>query len=190
MGVVIGVHDGTADSRSDAHVSLAAGLTDGDEAVFDVADFTDGSSAVHSDGTNFAGRKSYLSKIAFLCDELCSVSCSSAKLSALAGLQFDAVDQSTDGDVCKGKGVAGLDVCFSTAEDDVADLESFGSDDVLLLAVCIADQCDECASVRIVFDGLDSCGDAILVSLEVDDSLPPRKSVVSQFPSIVSAESL
>ena len=41
VGVVIRVHDGTADGGTPAHVALATGLTDVDVGVVDVADLAD-----------------------------------------------------------------------------------------------------------------------------------------------------
>ena len=50
-------------------------------------------------------------------------------------------------------------------------LQSFRSKDVSLLAVCIADQCDVCGSVGIVFDSDYSCRNIIFISLEIDNSV-------------------
>lgn len=49
--------------------------------------------------------------------------------------------------------------------------QAFGSKDVCLLAVLVADQCDVCGSVGIVLDTDYCSGDAVLISLEVNDSV-------------------
>ena len=128
--MVVRVHDRTSYGRADTHVSFSACLADGDQFVVDVADFADRGSAVHSDLSDFAGRKSYLSVSAFLGHQLSAVAGCSAQLSAFAGLQFDAVDDGTDGDIRERQGVAGLDIRCGAAVENVADLQAVGSDDV------------------------------------------------------------
>ena len=49
MGVVIGVHDRTADGGTPTHVTLTAGLADDDVGVIGVADLTDGGAAGNED---------------------------------------------------------------------------------------------------------------------------------------------
>ena len=49
--------------------------------------------------------------------------------------------------------------------------QSFRSKNVSFLAVCVADQCDVCASVRIILDTDNSCRNAVFSSLEVYDSI-------------------
>ena len=51
VGVVAGVHDGTANGGTPAHVTLAAGLTDLDVLMLQVAHLTDAGGAVGADGT-------------------------------------------------------------------------------------------------------------------------------------------
>ena len=59
----------------------------------------------------------------------------------------------------------------SAAHNLHANFQSFRSQDVCFLAVCIADQSDVCCSVRIVLDRFNSCRNIIFSSLKVDDSV-------------------
>ena len=56
VGVVAGVHDGTADGGTPTHVALPAGLTDLNVLVLQVAHLADAGLAVGADDTHFAGR--------------------------------------------------------------------------------------------------------------------------------------
>ena len=152
-------------------MSFTACLTDLDVGVVAVANFSDGSSASHADLSNFAGRKSYLCVISFLCHELCAVSCGSCKLTALARLKFNIVDNCTNRNVCDRKCVSCNDVGFRAGYNLLSNGKSLWSEDVFLFAVCINKECDVCASVRIVFDGSYRCRNIVLCSLEVDDSV-------------------
>ena len=81
------------------------------------------------------------------------------------------MDDGTDGDVLEGQAVAGLDVGALAADDNIADLQAVGSDDVALDTVSVLDQSDECAAVRIVLQSLDGSGHIGLLTLEVDDTI-------------------
>ena len=61
MRVIAGVHYGTADGGTDAHVTLAASLTDVHVLVIQVADLTDCCLTVKADKSYLTGGKSYLS---------------------------------------------------------------------------------------------------------------------------------
>ena len=49
--------------------------------------------------------------------------------------------------------------------------QSFRSKDICFFSVCVADQCNVCRSVRIVFDTYYCCRDSVFLSLEVYDSI-------------------
>ena len=55
VGMVIGVHYGTSDGGTDAHVALTTGLTDLDVFVVQVTNFTDGGLALDPNLSYFAG---------------------------------------------------------------------------------------------------------------------------------------
>ena len=80
------------------------------------------------------------------------------------------MDQSTNGDVCDGKRVAGLDVGICAGVNDVAVLQSNGSDDIALCAFLILKQCNVCAAVGVVLDTDNGCG-RLALTLEIDDSV-------------------
>ena len=110
MRVIAGVHYGTADCRTNAHVSLLTCLTDLNSVVLDVADLSDGCLALKTDITNLAGGESYLSDAVLLRDELCCNACSACELCALTGVELDVVDNSTYRNVLYRKCVTGLDI--------------------------------------------------------------------------------
>ena len=167
--VVAGVHDGTADGRSDTHVTLLAGFTDLDSVVLDVADLTDRCEAVHTDVANFAGGKSDLSHIALFCHELRLSAGGSYKLTALAGIKLDVVDERTYGDICERKRVAGFDIGVSARVENVAVGYADGSHDVALVALIVLKKGDVSRSVRVVLDTDDRRLRAL--ALEVDDTV-------------------
>ena len=169
--VIVRVHYASAYCRTDAHVSLAAGLTDCYELVLEVADLTDGSSALHADLSYFSGRETHLRVISFLSHQLSAVSSCSAELCALAGLELYVVDDGTYRNVCERKCVSGLDISFRAGVEDIPYGQAVRSDDVSLCTVCVSKQCDVSCSVRIVLDRLYCCGDVVLVALEVYDSV-------------------
>ena len=74
------------------------------------------------------------------------------------GAKGDVVDHGTNRNVLNRQAVAGLDVGALAADDNIADLQAVGSDDVALDTVSVLDQSDECAAVRIVLESLDGSG--------------------------------
>mgnify|MGYP004715940101 CR=1 FL=1 len=171
MGVVVRVHNGTADGRTDAHVALAAGLTDVNVLVIDVADLADDSHAVRADDAHFAGGHTDLSVAVLLRHQLSSSTGGADELSALAGVHLNVVDDGTDRDVGDGQAVAGLDIGGGGRDDLVASLQADRSDDVALLAVLVLDESDERAAVGVILQAQDGRGDVHLVALEVDDAV-------------------
>jgi hypothetical protein len=134
VGVIAGVHDGTADSGTEALMAGLTGLTDLDGVVLEVADLTDGGLAVQTDDADLTGGQTDLSDAAVLGDELSHHTGSADELSALTGVKLDVVNEGTNGDVGQGQGVTDLDVSLSGGGDDVANLQALGSDDVALNA--------------------------------------------------------
>jgi len=170
VGVVVGVHDRTANGGTPAHVALTASLTDVDVLVLDVTNLADGSHAVDTNDTNLAGGHTDLSIVTFLSHQLSEGASGTNQLSAVAGMQLDVVDDGTDGDVCQRQSVTGQDVSLGTGHDDVTSLQANGSQDVAQLAVLVLDQSDVSGTVGIVLQVHNSSG-AHLVALEVDDTI-------------------
>ena len=147
MGVVIGVHCGSAYVGSSSHMSFLAGFTDIDVLMIFITYLTYGSSTFHANFSNFSGGQPDLRIGMLLCHELRTVSCGSNQLSASARLHLDVVDHRAHRDVCQGKGVAHLDIRIGAGEDHVSDLQVFRGQDVSLLAVRIYNQRDVGTSV-------------------------------------------
>ena len=78
------------------------------------------------------------------------------------------MDDRTDGDVLKLKGVAGTYVGTFAGENDVAYVKADRSKNVSLLSVFIGDESDTRGTVGIVLDCCDFAWHAELVALEVD----------------------
>ena len=77
------------------------------------------------------------------------------------------MDESTNGNVCKGKCVAGDDIRVSTGVKNCAVSYAYRSEDVALLSCFVLNECDIRGSVRVVFD-TDDCLSSGVLSLEVD----------------------
>ena len=120
----------------------STGLAVHNELVVCVADLADCCLGVHWDVSHFAAGQSYLRILAFLSHELSGVTCASYELSTLAGLELDTVDHAAYRDVSDFKCVTDLDICAFAAYYLIADLETKGSDDVALFAVCVVQKSD------------------------------------------------
>ena len=160
-------------------MAFSSCLTNAEVLVVAVSYFADRGSAVHSYLSYFSGRKSYLSELAFLSHQLSSVSGCSYHLCAFARFELDVVDDSTERNVCQRQSVSYFDICLSSRFDHIADLEVFRCDDVSLFTVCVYDQSDVCAAVRVIFDRCYLCRDTVLLSLEVDDPVLGSVSAAS-----------
>ena len=171
MRVVDRVHDGTADGRADALPAVTASFTDLDVGEFGVANFTDGGAAGEQHATHFGGGHTQDGVLAFLSHELDAGAGGTSDGSTLAGLELDGMDGGTNRDGGEGHGVAGLDVGTDAADDLIANLQALGVKDVALLAVHVVQQRDARVAVRVVFDRRDLGGHAVLVALEIDDTI-------------------
>ena len=152
-------------------MALAASLAQVDVLVVDVGDLADNCGAVDRHIAHLTRGQTNQSVAILLSHQLSHVASGTNQLSAAAGIQLDVVDDGTDGDVLEGQAVAGLDVGALAADDNIADLQAVGSDDVALDTVSVLDQSDECAAVRIVLQSLDGSGHIGLLTLEVDDTI-------------------
>ena len=169
--MIDGVHGNATDLRTTAQPAIAAGLAELDILVMNVSDLTDGGATGGQDLADLAGGHAQEGVFAFLGDELRVGAGGTAKLAALAGVQFDVVHDGTGRNLLERHGVAGLDVSALARQDGVALVQADGSQDVALFAVSIVQQRDAGAAVRIVFDLGNLGGNAELVALEIDDAV-------------------
>ena len=135
--VIARVHYGTADCRTNAEVTGLTCLTDLNGVVLDVADLTDCSLAVGYGYISLRRRGDVPCAIesSFTTHKLSLCACGTNELTALAGIKFDIVDESTNGNVCKGKCVAGDDIRVSTGVKNCAVSYAYRSEDVALLCL-------------------------------------------------------
>src|SRR5699024_1944489 len=147
-----------------------AGLTDVDVGPVGVANLADGGLALLTDEADLAGGQTHLSHAVLLSHQLSGHASGTNQLSALAGIQLDAVDHFTHGDVGDGQAVAGQDVGVGAGHDDVAGLDAHGSQDITALAVLILDEGDVGGAVGVVLQ-VDDGSAAHLITLEVDDTV-------------------
>ena len=152
-------------------MAFAAGLADVNVGVVDIADLTDGREAVHADLAVLTGGEADGCHTVFLSHQLSGDAGGADKLSALAGVELDVVDNGTDGDVCQRQSVARLDIGCGGGDDRIADAQADRGEDVAALAVFILAQGDERAAVGVVLETENLCGHLGLVALEVDNAV-------------------
>ena len=169
--VVNRVHGSTTNGRADAAPTLGTGLAQLFQAVLVVADFADGGAALDRNLAHFTRAQAQGGVDAFTSHQLHYRTSGASDLSALARLQFDAVDGGTDRDVAQRQGIAGLDRGVRTSDHLITSLQALRGDDVATLTVDVAQQSDVGGAVRIVFDAFHARRDAQLVALEVDDAV-------------------
>src|SRR5471032_1858403 len=158
--VIDRVHDHTADGRTNTAPAHRTSFTDLVQAVFGIADFAHGGTALDVHATHFTRAQAHL-----------SVGAVTGHLGTLTWQHFDAVHHGTDRDVTDRQAVARLDRRFRAVHHRVANGHALGGDDVLALAVGVAQQGDIGGAVRIVFDPFHFRRDTILLTLEVDQAI-------------------
>ena len=136
--------------------------------MFYVGNLADGCVASIRNVTKFAAGKTDKCILAFFSHELCHGTCGTNKLCAFSGIKLYVVDESTNGDVGKGKSVAGDDVCFRTGNNFIAGFHSVRSNDVSLLAVFILNKSDVCGTVGVVLKSENVCHHSGFVTFEID----------------------
>jgi hypothetical protein len=164
--VVDRVHDHTANGRTNTAPTHRTSFTDLAQAVFGVADFTDGCAAFDVHATHFTRAQTHLSVGAFTGHQHNAGAGGTGHLGTLARQHFDAVDGGTDWDVADRQAVTGL-IGASEPLISCRQPPCLWGDDVAL-AVGVAQQSDVRGTVRIVFDTFNLGRDTILVATEVD----------------------
>ena len=168
--VVDRVHRNAAVGGLDATPAVRAGLADGHVLVVRVANLADRRHALDQHAAGLAGRQLQQRVIAFLRDQLHLRAGRTGHLRALAGTQLDVVHDRAGRNVLQRQRVADQNVGLRAAHDLLADLQPERLNDVALFAVRIMNQRDARAAVRVVLDGRDGAGNAVLVALEVDEA--------------------
>ena len=98
VGMVDRVHDGTANSRTDALPAVTASLADLDVGMLCIAHLADGGTAGQKHATHFGGGHTQDCVLALLAHELDGGAGGASNCGALAGLELDGMDQRADGD--------------------------------------------------------------------------------------------
>ena len=192
--MVIRVHRNTARLRTASEPAAAARLADGDVLMLEVPDLADRCTTVDVHTADLTGRQPQKRVVAFLRHELCRCARTARQLRALADLELYGMNNRTERDILERKRVARLDVSLGTRLHNIADLEAVRCEDVALLAVCVVQQCDARAAVRIVFDRRDTGRNSVLRALKVNDAVEPLVSAAAmahgQFALLVASARL
>lgn len=170
-GVVDGVHDDAAVAGTATEPAAAAGLTADFEVVFGVGDDAYGGAAGLEDHAHFAAGHFDDGVLVVAGHELGVGAGGADHFSALAGTEFDVVDECAEGDFGECEGVADFWGDAFAGHDCLADLEALRGEDVAFFAVGVADEGDAGAAVGVVLDGFDDSGDAVFVAFEVDEAV-------------------
>src|SRR5437879_8490149 len=93
------------------------------------------------------------------------------ELATLAGLHRPVVDDRADRDVAQRHGVARLDRRIRSGAQLIPWIHALGGQYVAALAVRVLHQSDVARAVRIVLQALHDSGNAVLVTLEIDDAV-------------------
>src|SRR5690606_30960356 len=165
------VHRDAAHRRTDAPPALRARLTELAQAVLVVTDLADRGAAIHVHLAHLAGSQAKRHVGTFPRDDLHRSARAARELTALTGLELDAMDLRTDRDIPERHRVARLDRHVAAGLDRVADPDVLRREDVAPLAVRVEDQREVRAAVRVVFQPLDAPRNAVLVALEIDDPI-------------------
>jgi hypothetical protein len=169
--MIHGIHRYTADSRPNSTPTLGACLTELTQIVFVVTDLTDSRSTVDVDTSHFSRTKAQRRVAAFTCDDLNGTARTPCELTAFSGFHLHAMHERADWNILQWQRVAGFNRGIRAGLDRVTGLTASGSEDVTPLTVDIENESEMGASVGIVLDTFDATGDAIFVSLEVDDPI-------------------
>src|ERR1700752_4839758 len=156
--VIDRVHYNATHRRTDTAPAVRASLTDLTEAVLFVAYFTDRRAALDVNAADFARAQTNLRVGAFTSQHHRRRSSRTRHLRALARQHLDAVNRRTNRDVADRQRVACADRSFRTRHQLLTNRHALRSDDVATFAVCVHDQRDVRATVRIVLEAFDLRG--------------------------------
>ena len=136
--------------------------------MVDVRHDTHRSAASYEYHTSLARRQLDDGEFAFTSQQLGVGTGRTGHSGPLTGVEFNVVDDRTQGNLAQEERVSDLGSDACAAHDGLAHLESVGCDDVALLTVGVYQECDACGTIGVVLDRFYSCGDAVLRAFEVD----------------------
>src|ERR1700722_7931625 len=157
--------------RVDTAPAVSTGLTDLTEAMLFVANFTNRRAALDVHTANLTRTQANLSVRAFTSQQHGGRTSRTRHLRALARQHLDAVNRRADRNVADRQGVTRADRRFRTRHQRLTHRRALRSDDVLALAVCVQNQRDVRATVRIVLKTFDLCRNPVLVATEIDQTV-------------------
>ena len=169
--VIDRVHCNATHRRADTAPAVRASLTDLTEAMLFVANFTNRRAAFNVNAADFTGAQADLCVDAFTSQQHRRRTSRTRHLRALARQHFDAVDRRTDRNVADRQRVTSTDRRFGTGHQLLTDGDTLRSNDVTAFAVCVQNQRDVRATVRIVLKTLDLRRDTVLIATEIDDTI-------------------
>jgi len=133
-----------------------------------IPDFSDCRATIDVYLSNLARAKPKLCVAALPRKQLRSGAGGTSQLRTFPGQHFDTVNCRPDRDVPKRQCISWLDRSVNSAHKWCTGRYALGSNDVAALAIDVTQECDICASVRIVLKALYLCSDPVLVPKEID----------------------
>ena len=155
-----------------------------------IADLTNCRTADHRHPAQFTGSKTQGCKSSLPRNQLHARTGTARDLGALPGPELDAVYRRADRYIAQRQAIAWSDRRTTARHQLVAGRDAARGDDVASLTIRIQQQRDMGATIRIVLDPLDLCGNSVLCAPEVHDSitlLVPATSVAGRDSTLVVA---
>ncbi len=168
--VINRVHNDTTVVRTTTEPAAATSLTRLFESVVGVTDGTDSSFASTQNLACFTRRELNHTITALTRSQLSEVTSRTDEQSTLTGTQLNVVNHRTHRNVCQRKRVTDLRCSLCTTHELSAYLQSIRSNNVTFFTICVVEQSDASAAVRIVLDALYDSRHTIFLSLEVDET--------------------
>src|SRR5438094_961969 len=169
--MINGIHNNTAYRWTDSQVPSTSGFPHRNVFVIEIPDLSDRRHTINIHQPHFTRRQLHMRIAAFLGDKLRRGSGAASHLSALARTQFDIVNCRTERNISQRQSIADKNVGFRPGNHLHADLQSNWLENVSAFPVGIAEQRDECRTIRIVFDGFDVSWNSDFVATKVDDPI-------------------
>src|ERR1700722_12525975 len=167
------IHRHPAYVRALAQMAAAAGFANRNILVVQVADLPDSRAALGLHHPLLARGQLEKRELALFRHQLRSRPGAAYQLRASTGLELHPMHHCAERDVAQRERVARLDIGLRPRLDLVALLESFGRQDVALLAISVMQQRDIGRAIGIVLERRDHRRDAVVIALEIDQPEPP-----------------